>query len=185
MTFTLKLAQADWSSSGGPYTWRWMKPGSSNGEQLTGPARFNYGDGGYLEDDNWIDVRTGGDGTFQIWIGDHKTIPSNLETEVEIETHAATMLEQWIAGVTQVVSLGSVDPSRKALLDVVQGNDPRFAMHCGPGDGIEIHTWMGPEKKTVRKVLIVNFASGPSRVMLVERAWLLGPDGCTIDKLAP
>lgn len=44
---------------------------------------------------------------------------------------------------------------------------------------------MGDEKKTIRKVIMVNFEDGTTRTMLVERAWLLGPNGDTLEKICP
>lgn len=194
---TLKLAQCDWPDTAGPYSFRWLPDGDEYDVDavITGPARYvEPGDDFHRDDPKWHDVPTGGDGSFQVWLGDDKAEPADLPDglsigefvkQVEIETHAAATIESWIYGVKQVTTLGEVDPSRQALLDVTHGNDRRFQHLMVPGQGIEIHTWMGPEKKTVRKVLEVVLADGSTRHMLVERAWLLGPDGGTIEKICP
>ena len=214
MSFTLKLSHIAWHLSEGPYTWKYAEPVSGNpATEVTigysGPARFRGSDQDeviqwvydvdYDGQDEVPDFRFGPDHVLRtddrlfvdtgagVWeIIDHNSLPSMIDRNLFCyEGNPAHDVVTWISDVSQVVSLGDVDPSWKALRDALNGRGPRFSHLHGPGEGIEIHTWMGDEKKTVRKVIMVTFDSKPNRVMLVERAWLLGPNGDTVDKIAP
>ena len=50
---------------------------------------------------------------------------------------------------------------------------------------VEIHCCMTDDIKIFRTVIGVLFADGFYRILAVERAWLLGPDGGTVDRIAP
>lgn len=210
MSLTLKLSHAQWDTPEGPHRWTYQPPsdgptsnGSNWGCSYSGPARLlddttrealeadvggEFGEFGMMTDPDgsaiYLDVDAGGP---YIWrLDEVQSLPSLIESSgFSFESNPAHDVEAWLGGVRQVTSLGEVEPRTEALKAVVNGNDPRFAYLCGPGAGIEYWTWMGPEKKTVRKVLMVGFENGETRVMLVERAWLLGPTGDTIERIVP
>lgn len=201
---TLKLSHINWP--GAPYRWtyEWNDIGHSGPaywvdepreaiEQRTGAAFV--GDRLYDDDENnnvYVGIHHAGksgtefDAIWHLWDIKGKLAADFNIGRLGFQGEPAENIETWIGDVRQVTSLGEVDPSRQALVDAVNGNDRRFAYLCGPGDpSIEIHTWMGADKKTVRKVIMVVFDNSPTRVMLVEKAWLLGSNGDTIQKICP
>lgn len=196
MSMTLKLSHITWDHEHGPYSWQlgevsgrarfvtdtkfeittWVQEEAPDAEWVNGRI--------FAERVGWLYVQTSRGG---IWaLDDTDLLPDRFDVEdLGFVGNPASDVEVWIGGVRQVTSLGEVDPTHLALRKVTNGDDPRFAYLCGPGAGIEIHTWMGGEKKTVRKVLMVALDNSETRVMLIERAWLLGPDGATIERIAP
>lgn len=202
MGMTLKLSHIAWDTGEGPHTWKLGLPDRPPVAQ--GPARLTWTaasdleaglelefDGRRLDDieNNRAFVRNASDGGEDyIWRIDE--CPFDLFDEIGLarlsfESNPAHDIQAWIGGVRQVTSLGDVQPSTDALKAAVNGNDPRFAHLCGPGAGIEPWTWIGEEKKTIRKVLMVSLDEGETRTMLVERAWLLGPNGDTLERICP
>lgn len=86
----------------------------------------------------------------------------------------------WFADVAQVTKLGQVAAHKAA--QVLQ--DARFT-HLS---GMEIWCWTGYDDTVSRQpmtVIMVRFGDGETRTMLVERAWLLGPNGDTVERVAP
>lgn len=202
---TLKLSHVNWT--GAPYRWNypegdqvgysgpayWVEEPRESIEQRTG--RIFQQDRLYDDDENnnvYVGTHHEGksgtefDAIWHLWDIKDKLTADFQISRLSFQGEPCHDIETWIGGVRQVTALGEVDPSRQSLADAVNGNDPRFAYLCAPGDpSIEIHTWMGADKKTVRKMIMVVFDNSPTRVMLVERAWLLGSNGDTIQKVCP
>lgn len=206
MSMTLKLSHVAWDQPEGPHSWRYETSETATPSSLTstvgysGPARLldtnaealaaDVGGewvGAFMDDPNGPTVYFQGDpDSPYIWrLDDVHHALDTVTGSLTFESNPAHDVEAWLGDVRQVTALGDVLPDTKALKDAVNGNDPRFAHLCGPDRGIEHWTWMGPEKKTIRKVIMVGFDNGATRTMLVERAWLLGPNGDTIEKICP
>jgi hypothetical protein len=208
---TLKLSHIDWR--GAPYRWTYELNGvavRAHGAEsvgVSGPAYF------MLETQEDVETRTGlifeGNKLFEdagtpgasvymklpfrdsteyaIWKLneiDGKLHPDFQIDRITFQSEPSDTIEAWIGGVRQVTALGEVMPG-KGIRDVLSGADPRFAHLVGPGGGMEIHTWTGAGKNTIRKVIGVNLDNGEYRWMLVEKAWLLGSNGDTIQKICP
>lgn len=120
---------------------------------------------------------------YAIWkMNDVAALPADFDIDkVTFDGLPCENIEAWIGGVRQVTCLGEVAPG-KGITAVLDGSDTRFA-HLR--ENLEIWTWCGSGKSTVRKVIMVRLDDGETRSMLVERAWLLGPNGDTIQKVAP
>lgn len=202
---TLKLSHVNWN--GAPYRWRYEIPVQASGwegqvgysgdayfmemtveevEKSTGLKFLNnrlFEDAGTPGASAWLRIPFQDGTEYSIWkLNDIGGLPPDFDSEkITFEGLPAENIEAWIGGVRQVTCLGEVAPG-KGITAVLDGSDTRFA-HLR--ENLEIWTWCGSGKNTIRKVIMVRLDDGETRSMLVERAWLLGPNGDTIQKVAP
>lgn len=93
----------------------------------------------------------------------------------------AKEVEAWLAGVRQVTKLGQIPAHRAA--DVLTFDAYKHL------SGMEIWAWMGHTDAVTGRppltIIMVSFDDSTTRTFMVERAWLLGPNGDTIERIAP
>lgn len=92
-------------------------------------------------------------------------------------------IELWFPGVTKVSVLwrGTIGSTEQ-----VGHNPPNFGSYGGHSD----YTYIGGGPRSAAFLFAqFNEISGPidseGRFMLVARAWLIGPNGTTVDRIAP
>lgn len=104
--------------------------------------------------------------------------PDDIPRHANFSGAIAETLTHWFADVRKVSVLCRFGP----------GEARNVGSPTGPynwlANDIEHYAWLGNAVKITRTLLCVSFVDDV-RYMLVERAWLLGPDGSTIDKIAP
>lgn len=201
---TLKLAHVNWNEA--PYRWRFEIPVQASSNENTWSGEVSYSGPAYFMEMTIEEIENSSDGQFTgdrlyegtsvfviirhkqsteyaIWkLHDAMALPANFDIDrLTFDGVPCENIEAWIGGVRQVTALGDVAPG-DGLRAVLDGSDHRFA-HLR--EDLEIWTWCGAGKNTMRKVIMVRLDDGETRTMLVERAWLLGPNGDTIQKVAP